>query len=135
MHIIGADLFGGMLTQARQRTDVPLVQGDSSRPPFRDTTFDYISNQYSYAHVLDKPRMIAETYRLLRRGGRFVMTNIDPWAMRNWLLYYYFPVAWDRDVIDFLPIETFTDLMQQVGFENISVSRHTKPSMSRWCAS
>src|SRR5688572_24394580 len=97
MHIIGVDLFGGMLAQARQRTDVSLVQGDSSRPPFRDNTFDYISNQYSYAHVLDKPRMIAETHRLLRQGGRFVMTNIDPWSMRNWLLYYYFPAAWDRD--------------------------------------
>jgi ubiquinone/menaquinone biosynthesis C-methylase UbiE len=121
--IIGSDLFAGMLAQARQRSDVMLVQSDSSRTAFRTDTFDYISNQFAYAHVLDKPRMIAETFRLLKSGGRFVMVNIDPWSMRNWLLYTYFPAAWDRDTVDFLPADTFTDLMRQVGFVNIHVER------------
>jgi len=123
MHIIGMDLFAGMLGQACQRSDVPLIQGDSSCPPFRAASFDYISNQFSYQHVLDKPAMIAETYRLLRSSGRFVMTNIDPWTMPKWAIYTYFPAAWDRDVLDFLPSDAFTDLMRQMGFVNIAVSR------------
>jgi ubiquinone/menaquinone biosynthesis C-methylase UbiE len=41
-------------------------------------TYPYITNQFSYPHVLDKPGMILETYCVLKPGGRFVMTNIDP---------------------------------------------------------
>ncbi|MBX3085199.1 MAG: methyltransferase domain-containing protein [Anaerolineae bacterium] len=127
MSVFGSDLFAGMLGQARRRSDVPLVQGDSSCSPFRAASIDYISNQFSYQHVLDKPAMLAETYRLLRSGGRFVMTNIDPWSMRNWAIYTYFPAAWDRDILDFLSADAFTDLMRQIGFVNIAVSRRHQP--------
>ena len=122
--IIGSDLFAGMLTQAQRRNaDVTLVQGSSAAPPFRAHSFDYISNQFSYQHVLDQPRMIADTFRLLKSGGRFVMVNIDPWRMSGWWIYQYFPVAQQRDLVDFLPIDTFTDLMRQVGFVNITANR------------
>ena len=99
--MVGLDLFHGMLEQARQRCPtVDWVQGDSTHPPFPDASFDYITNQFSYPHVDDKLRLIAEMYRLLKPGGRFAITNIDPWSMRDWIIYRYFPAARTRDLAE-----------------------------------
>jgi ubiquinone/menaquinone biosynthesis C-methylase UbiE len=122
--LVGLDYFGGMLRQAQRRgPDILWVQGDSAAPPFCTAGFHYITNQFSYPHVRDKPAMMAATFRLLKPGGRFVMTNIDPWSMPGWILYRYFPAAQARDHRDFLPVDSFVALMQRVGFSLIKVER------------
>lgn len=125
--LVGVDLFLGMLRQAQARSgSVAWIQGNSAQPPFASSSFDYITNQFSYPHVLDKGSMIAEAFRLLAPGGRFVMTNIDPWHMRNWILYQFFPTARERDFEDFLPAERFIELMEEVGFTHIQATRHQR---------
>lgn len=127
--LTGMDFFLGMLKQARKRSrDVFWVQGDSASPPFSSASFDYITNQFSYPHVREKSRLVAETYRLLKPGGRFVMTNIDPWAMPGWILYRYFPAAHELDHRDFLRVERFVELMRAVGFTDIQVDRRCQNS-------
>jgi SAM-dependent methyltransferase len=122
--IVGLDLFHGMLREACRRCPaVDWVQGNSARPPLKDACFDYITNQFSYHHVPDKPRMIAEIGRVLTSGGRFAMTNLDPWSMPGWIVYTYFPAARQRDFEDFLPAEDFAALMTKAGFSNIRISR------------
>ena len=122
--MVGLDLFRGMLLQARRRCPaVTWVQGNSARPPFKDASFDYITNQFSYHHVPDKPRMIVEIGRVLSPGGRFVMTNLDPWSMPGWIGYTYFPAGRQRDFEDFLPVEEFAALMTEAGFSNIQINR------------
>ncbi len=122
--MVGLDLFHGMLRQARRRCPaVVWVQGNSTRPPFKDASFDYITNQFSYHHVPDKPRMIAEIGRVLSPGGRFVVTTIDPWSMSGWIVYTYFPAARQRDFEDCLPVEEFAALMTEAGFSNIQINR------------
>jgi SAM-dependent methyltransferase len=110
--MVGLDLFKGMLWEAGKRcASVAWVQGNSAHPPFEDNSFDYITNQFSYPHVVAKERMIFETYRVLKPGGRFVMTNIDPWS-----------AARQRDFNDFLPVETFVAIMAEAGFANTEIS-------------
>jgi len=122
--MVGLDLFAGMLRQAQKRERaVSWVQGDNTAVPFPSNSFHYITNQFSYPHVQDKEQFIRETYRVLKRDGRFVMTNIDPWAMPGWAIYRYFPAAFVLDKWDFLPAETFTDLMHEAGYRNIQVNR------------
>ena len=122
--LVGMDLFGGMLIRAQQRgPGVIWTQGNSARTPFKTGSLDYITNQFSYQHVLDKPGMIAETYRLLKPGGRFVLTNIDPWSMPNWAIYRYFPASMMRDTQDFLPLENFALALEQAGFVNVGFRR------------
>ena len=86
MAMIGLDLFRGMLHQARKRcATISWIQGDSSATPFSDCAFDYITNQFSYSHVVDKNHLFSEAYRILKRGGRYAMTHLDPWSMLGWL--------------------------------------------------
>lgn len=128
MFMVGLDLFMGMLHQAKERcSSVSWINGDIVSPPFPENCFHYITNQFSYPHVQHKNQMMRSLYRLLKPGGRFIMTNIEPWSMSTWLIYQYFPAAQTIDYVDFLPVETFKALMTDAGFSDIRVDhRHLK---------
>jgi len=122
VQMAGLDLFHGMLVQAQQRChSISWIQGDNINPPFATNSFDYITNQFSYHHVQDKKRMIRAIFQMLKPGGRFVITNLDPWSMPDWLVYTWFPQSRQRDLSDFLPVDDLTDLMRKMGFCNVSV--------------
>jgi len=121
---VGLDLFAGMLAVARARCpEIAWVRGDASRLPFRSESIHYATNQFSYHHVRDRPGFVREVFRVLTPGGRFVMVNIDPWAMPNWAIYQFFPEARDLDHRDFLPGEAFAELMRGAGFGEVRITR------------
>lgn len=121
--LFGLDLFYGMLNIAKRRSDaVNWVQGSSSAAPLASDLFHVITNQFSYPHVQDKVGMIRETYRLLRPRGRFILRNIEPWSMPDWLIYRYFPEAWGLDSADFLPVDQITSLLSRAGFGSIETT-------------
>lgn len=127
--LVGLDLFAGMLRQAQARCQTAVwVQGDNAAAPFADGSFHYITNQFSYPHVQNKLRFFAETIRLLQPGGRFVLTNIDPWAMPGWAIYRYFPAAWTLDEQDFLSVERLVEMLAGVGYGRVTFSRRHIPA-------
>jgi ubiquinone/menaquinone biosynthesis C-methylase UbiE len=129
IHLVGLDLFRGMLNQARERCQsVDWIQADCTRSPFSNRSFDYVTSQFSYHHVEDKPAMIAQVHRLLKPDGRFVITNLDPWAMKDWIVYQFFPASQRRDFDDFLEREQLIFLLESAGFRGIHVERQTSNS-------
>ena len=124
--MVGLDLFEGMLRQGQRKVTgqatarrIDWVQGDGAALSFREQTFDFISNQTVFHHVQDKPGMLAEVWRVLRPGGRFVMINISVREMPSWIIYRYFPGAWGIDLVDFLPKEALESLMKAAGFAEV----------------
>jgi SAM-dependent methyltransferase len=127
--VIGMDLFRNMLKQARKRgPDVIWMQGNSVNPPFKAGSFDYITNQFSYHHVFGKRDMVPEIFRMLKPGGRFVMTNIDPWSMPNWIVYRFFPTSMQRDFADFWQVDEFAAILENAGFSNVQFSHELLPT-------
>jgi len=123
LRLVGLDLFRGMLLRAKcKASDVSWVQADGAKLPFEDSAFDYVTNQFSFHHVRDKPSMISEVYRVLRPGGWFVMTNICPREMPGWAVYRYFPASRTRDIEDFPLKEEIRRLLVQAGFDCVEVS-------------
>ena len=102
------------------------VQGDGASLPLASASFDYATNQFSYQHIAGREAFVHEIYRVLRPGGRFVMLNIDPWSMPGWAIYRYFPEAFDRDQVDFLPGEAFASLMRVAGFADVQIERRAR---------
>jgi SAM-dependent methyltransferase len=122
--LVGVDRFRGMLRIARRRgPSVGWVHGDGGRLPLRSESFDYVTNQFSYHHIADRESFIREVHRVLRPGGRFVLTNIDPWSMPGWAIYRFFPEARDQDLLDCIPADSLADLMRAAGFEDMQVER------------
>jgi ubiquinone/menaquinone biosynthesis C-methylase UbiE len=124
LSMVGVDVFAGMLRIAKQRGPrMAWVNGDGAVLPLHPDSFDYACNQFSYHHIQEKEHMVYEVRRVLKPSGRFVMTNIDPWSMPNWIVYQYFPAARDVDYHDFLPVERFVAVMRAAGFVNVRAHR------------
>lgn len=124
--MVGVDRFRGMLRVAGRRgSGMAWVQGDGAHLPLTSSSFDYATNQFSYQHISDQPAFIREMYRVLRPGGHFVMTNIDPWSMLDWSIYRFFPETLDLDKHDFLPVDVFAASMREAGFANVTIDRRS----------
>jgi len=124
VRFVGLDRSAAMLRIARSRcAEATWVRADGARLPFVASSFDYACSQFSYHHIARTRRLIAEAFRVLRPHGRFSMTNIDPWAMRGWLVYRYFPEAFEADERDFQTVDDFVSQMRQAGFEDVRVRR------------
>ena len=122
--LIGVDRSIEMLRIARRRDpSVAWVHGDGQALPLVSSTVDYVTNQYSYPHIPDKRAFVREVFRVIRPGGCFVIQNIDPWSMPDWIIYRFFPEAREVDYIDFLPIDAFAGLLRDTGFRGVRVTR------------
>jgi ubiquinone/menaquinone biosynthesis C-methylase UbiE len=127
MNLLGVDLFVGMLHIAQQRAPgVAWGQGDAARLPLRGACIDYATNQFSYTHIQCKDDFMNEIYRVLKPGGRFALRHIDPFSMPNWILYRFFPASRELDFRDSIPVETFKQKLQSIGFVQIQVARQSQ---------
>ncbi|MGH6914668.1 MAG: class I SAM-dependent methyltransferase, partial [Geminicoccales bacterium] len=62
------------LVGLEHRVDFRL--GNALEMPFADQTFDVVIGQEAFAHVPDKPRLIAECARVVKVGGTIAFTDI-----------------------------------------------------------
>jgi ubiquinone/menaquinone biosynthesis C-methylase UbiE len=96
---VGVELAPGMLEQTRRRlavagiSTVALHHADALALPFADRSFDVLTNGYmlDLLPLADIPRALREFRRVLRPGGRLVLSNMTiaerPWH-RHWDALY-----------------------------------------------
>jgi SAM-dependent methyltransferase len=123
MFLAGVDRFEAMLRIAQRRCpSAAWIQADGSYLPLGASRFNYATSQFSYQHIRNTRRLLAEVFRVLTPGGRFVMINIDPWSMPGWLVYRFFPEALEADHRDFVPVGQFVAMMNDIGFRHVRVA-------------
>jgi len=81
--VTGLDLTASRVEGATELTRlagltnlVRFVHGNALAMPFADASFTLAVAQESFAHVPDKPGLVAECARVLRPGGRLVFSDI-----------------------------------------------------------
>lgn len=75
--VIGVDLSVPMLRVAASKSlasNVSFAAADAMMLPFRDGTFDTVICQFGLMFFPDRVAALAETRRILRRGGRVALT-------------------------------------------------------------
>ena len=87
--VIGLDISVPMLQAAVRKSD-PLrfrcVAADMSNLPFADNSFDRVYSMTALEFVPDPAPAVAELNRVVRPGGRVVLTTLNslsPWAVRR----------------------------------------------------
>ena len=79
--VVGLDVSPGMLRQAEQfaggrgLTNAVFQEGAAEDLPFDDASFDLVTCRIAPHHFLSVPKFLAETVRVLKPGGRFVLAD------------------------------------------------------------
>jgi sarcosine/dimethylglycine N-methyltransferase len=85
---LGCRVTGLDITRSRHQSAIRLTElvglqhlvdfrhGSALAMPFADASFDVVIGQEAFAHVPDKPRLIAECARVVKLGGIIAFTDI-----------------------------------------------------------
>ncbi|HYW52668.1 MAG TPA: bifunctional demethylmenaquinone methyltransferase/2-methoxy-6-polyprenyl-1,4-benzoquinol methylase UbiE [Dongiaceae bacterium] len=100
LEVVGVDFTPPMLDGARSRAKredrggrARFVEGDVTRLPFEDATFDGATMGFSMRNVVDVVATLKEARRVLRPGARFVNLDVtkpaNPLVRRAFGAYFY----------------------------------------------
>jgi ubiquinone/menaquinone biosynthesis C-methylase UbiE len=79
LKVVGMDLSREMLVHAgRTAGPVPLAEGSVERLPFSDASFDVVTCLGVLEYVWDLGAALGEMHRVLRPGGRLIVSMLNP---------------------------------------------------------
>jgi SAM-dependent methyltransferase len=96
---VGVDISAAMLSVARRKNPDPrfsFVQGDATRLPLADSSFDTVFMLGGIHHVNDRAALFAEIDRILKPGGRFIwrepVSDFILWRALRAIVYRVSPI-------------------------------------------
>ncbi len=76
--VVGLDVSEKILEIAKKKfCDVEFVLGNVNDLPFEDESFDLVLGLFLIVHLKNLEKPFEEIYRVLRPGGRFILSNIN----------------------------------------------------------
>jgi ubiquinone/menaquinone biosynthesis C-methylase UbiE len=130
--VYGIDISDGMLEKARKLAakfdvqNVRFIQSDLSSIDLPDDTADLIISNCTINHASDKRAVWNEVFRIMKRGGRFVVSDIyainpipeeyrnDPQAVAE---------CWAGAVVK----SEYLEVLQSVGFADLTIIEESSP--------
>ena len=130
--VYGIDISEGMLEKARQNatkfeiTNVKFVHCDLEKINLADGIADLLISNCTINHASDKDAVWSEVYRILKKGGRFVVSDIyatSPICES----YRTDPVAVAQCWAGAVTRDEYLDTLQKKGFSAIEIIEESKP--------
>ncbi len=76
--VVALDISENMLKEISKKYDkVETIVGDVEKLPFGDDIFDVVISTFVIVHLSDPSIFFKEAYRVLKNGGKFLISNIN----------------------------------------------------------
>lgn len=130
--VYGIDISDGMLEKARKNaekfevTNVRFVKSELEKLELPDETADLIISNCTLNHAEDKQAVWNEIYRILKKGGRFVVSDIyatNPIAEE----YRNDPVAIAECWAGAVTRNEYMEQLEKAGFASVEIIEESKP--------
>jgi arsenite methyltransferase len=130
--VYGIDVADGMLEKARRNagklgvSNVLFIRSELEKLELQDKTADLVISNCTLNHATDKQKVWNEIYRILRKGGRFVVSDIYatvpiPDEYRN------DPVAIAECWAGAVTRQEYMEQLAKAGFLNVEVIEESAP--------
>ena len=130
--VYGIDISEGMLEKARQNaaklevSNVKFLHNTLDKIELADKTVDLVISNCTINHATDKDAVWGEVYRILKKGGRFVVSDIyatSPISEE----YRNDPVAIAECWAGSVTREEYLETLDRIGFTGIEIIEESKP--------
>lgn len=126
--VMGVDLAKSAIGLAKQRhPEIKFGVASATQLPFRDDSFDFITGVELVEHVLDTEQLFKEFNRVLKKGGKLLITTTDfnflkklIVAVRFWDRYFY-PT---NPHIRFYSQSSLKEILNEFGFKVLKYCWH-----------
>jgi arsenite methyltransferase len=130
--VYGVDISEGMLEKARSMArkfdvkNVSFIQSDFENIDINDRTADLVISNCTINHASDKHAVWNEVYRILKHGGRFVVSDI--YATKPIPAEYHNdPVAVAECWAGAITKNKYLDILNIAGLRGIEIIEESKP--------
>jgi arsenite methyltransferase len=130
--VYGIDVTPEMISKAKKTaeklriTNIEFKQSILEKIELKDGLADLIISNCTINHVADKPKVWSEIFRLLKDGGRFVISDIYSLEVVP-EKYHNDPVAVSECWGGAITKEEYLDIIDKTGFSNIKILEESEP--------
>lgn len=130
--VFGVDVSEGMLAKAQKNIDkfgynnIKLVRCELESLQLGDKVADLIVSNCTINHAGNKRAVWSEIKRVLKKGGRFVVSDIYSIGTVP-EQYANDPVAVAECWAGSIPKEEYLQILQETGFKNITILEESRP--------
>jgi len=131
-YVFGIDISEGMIAKAKANLEkfevnnAKVLQAELEQIPLRDKSINLVISNCTINHASDKPAVWGEVFRILKPGGRFVVSDIyatQPIAVE----YRNDPVAVAECWAGSVTRAEYLTMLEEAGFIEIKIFEESEP--------
>ncbi len=110
--------------RSKKKSKAVFTQGDIVKLPYKSNFFDFVISVHTIEHVntADAQKFVSEIYRVLKKGGHFLIITPNGWCPSAFLL----KKTWFYDLthVQFFNPLSLNRILVKAGFKNLKISQY-----------